>query len=71
MPLFVYYRQLFHLVLHENALCILKSRTLRRGDEILFGHDTGNRLFVVGNETKIPIRDDADQTEFAINNGNS
>jgi hypothetical protein len=43
--------QLFHLVLHEMLFASSRAYHPTR-DEIRFGHETGNRLFVVSNERR-------------------
>ena len=71
VAVFVYQRQLLDLVLAQDCLCLFHRSANRRSDQIVLGHDLGDRAVIVGEETHVTVGDDAHQLAHAVHNGNA
>ncbi len=68
---FVHYGELFYSVFSENLLSLVEGSAYRRGNEILFRHNIGNRLFEVGFETEVAVCKNTYEVTFPVDDRNA
>jgi hypothetical protein len=66
LPLAVDHQQLLDPVLVELGLGLLERRPLGYRDQVLLGHEVGDRLVEVGLEAQVPVGEDALQVPLLV-----